>query len=188
MSMLCSHFHQRRRGGDSEAGMEEGMEMGSRAAAKKQLTGFGKAARRKRIFARLREGWAYDEIAREEQITSRRARQIVAEALQRREVDDGADHALLQLSRLEPALRVASEAVGKGDVKAIAPLIKVLDFQVKAEAILEKQRARREADEAEAGAEDGQGAPLQAEAPRPESGADVAAPPPEAGKKDFFPL
>ncbi len=190
--------------------MEEGMEMGSRAAAKKQLTGFGKAARRKRIFARLREGWAYDEIAREEQITSRRARQIVAEALQRREVDDGADHALLQLSRLEPALRVASEAVGKGDVKAIAPLMKVLDrldhyqktahaettdrlinmidFQVKAEAILEKQRARREADEAEAGAEDGQGAPLQAEAPRPESGADVAAPPPEAGKKDFFPL
>jgi len=71
--------------------MEEGMEMGSRAAAKKQLTGFGKAARRKRIFARLREGWAYDEIAREEGITARRARQIVSEALQRREVDDGAE-------------------------------------------------------------------------------------------------
>ena len=42
--------------------------------------------------------------------------------------------------------------------------------------------------EAEAGAEDEQEAPLQAEAPRPESSADVAAPPPEAGKKDFSPL
>ena len=36
---------------------------------------------RGRIFARLREGYAYDEIAREEQLTPERVRQIVREAL-----------------------------------------------------------------------------------------------------------
>ncbi len=166
--------------------MEKGTEQGAPAAAGKPLTGFGKAARRKRIFARLRDGWAYEEIAREERITARRARQIVSEALRQREVEDDADHALLQLSRLEPALRAASEAVGKGDVKAIAPLMKVLDrldhyqkaartetidrlgqiieFRAKTEAALEKHGAAREADEAEAEAEDRREAPPPAKA------------------------
>ena len=189
--------------------MEKRVEQGAPAADGKPLTGFGKAARRKRIFARLRDGWAYEEIAREEGITARRARQIVSEALKQREVEDDADHALLQLSRLEPALRAASEAVGKGDVKAIAPLVKVLDrldhyqkaartetldrlggmieFQVKAERVLEKHRTAREADEAEA--EDRREAPLQAEAPRPESGPAIAATLPEARREELiFPL
>ncbi len=74
--------------------MEEG------SAPKRRLTIFGRAARRKRIFARLREGWAYDEIAREERLTAARVRQIVSEVLQKRQVDDGMDHALLQLARL----------------------------------------------------------------------------------------
>ena len=187
--------------------MEKGTEQGAPAAAGKPLTGFGKAARRKRIFARLRDGWAYEEIAREEGITARRARHIVSEALRQREVEDDADHALLQLSRLEPALRAASEAVGKGDVKAIAPLMKVLDrldhyqkaartetidrlgkiieFQAKAEEAVEKHGAAHEADEAEA--EDRREAPPQA--PRPESGAGVVAPPTEAGEERLiFPL
>ena len=87
--------------------MEKRVEQGVPAPDGKPLTGLGKAARRKRIFARLRNGWAYEEIAREEGITARRARQIVSEALKQREVEDDADHALLQLSRLEPALRAA---------------------------------------------------------------------------------
>jgi len=150
--------------------METGAEQNPAPAANKRLTGVGKAARRKRIFARLREGWAYDEIAREEGITARRARQIVSEVLRRREVDDGSDHALLQLSRLAPALRAAGEAVGQGNVKAIAPLIKVLDrldryqkaaqsettdklintinFYAAAEAYLEEDKTERSTDEA----------------------------------------
>ena len=63
----------------------------------------GRTARRKRIFARLNEGWAYDEIAREERLTARRVRQIVTEVLDRREVDGDFAHALLQLGRLGPA-------------------------------------------------------------------------------------
>jgi predicted transcriptional regulator len=83
--------------------------------------------RRARIFAHLREGWAYDEIARDEGVTAERIRQIVREALEKRLLDEETDHAKLQIARLQPAIRIAAEAVADGDVKAIAPLLKVLD-------------------------------------------------------------
>jgi hypothetical protein len=86
----------------------------------------GRAVRTKRIFARLREGWAYDEIAREEGLSAERIRQIVAEVLGKRVIDRNEDHAHLQLERLAPALRLAG-AIRRGDVGAIGPLIKVLD-------------------------------------------------------------
>jgi hypothetical protein len=86
-----------------------------------------KAERRKRIFARLREGWAYDEIAREERVGAERIRQIVSEVLGKRVIDRGTDHARLQLERLMPALRVTGEAIARGELKAVAPLIKVID-------------------------------------------------------------
>ncbi len=43
----------------------------------RRLNVLGKAERRKRIFARLREGWAYEEIAGEERLSAERIRQIV---------------------------------------------------------------------------------------------------------------
>ena len=91
----------------------------------RRLNVLGKAARRKRIFARLREGWAYDEIAGEERVSAERVRQIVAEVLGKRVIDRG--HAHLQLERLMPALRIVGEAIGRGELKAVAPLIKVID-------------------------------------------------------------
>ena len=87
----------------------------------------GRAARRKRIFGRLRDGWAYDEIAREERLTAERVRQIVSEVLGKRVIDRGEDHAHLQLERLAPALRLCGEAIRRGELKAVAPLIKVID-------------------------------------------------------------
>ena len=80
-----------------------------------------------RIFARLREGWAYDEIARDERVSAERIRQIVSEVLGKRVIDRGADHAHLQLERLMPALRLVGEAIGRGELKAVGPLIKVID-------------------------------------------------------------
>jgi hypothetical protein len=94
---------------------------------RRRLNVVGKAQRRKHIFARLREGWAYDEIAREERVSAERIRQIVAEVLGKRVIDRGVDHAHLQLERLMPALRVVGEAIGRGELKAVAPLIKVID-------------------------------------------------------------
>jgi predicted transcriptional regulator len=93
----------------------------------RRLDAYGRLLRRGRVFARLREGWAYDEIAREEGLTAERIRQIVREVLKKRPVDHDSDHAKLQLARLAPAMRVAGDAVLMGDVKAIAPFLKVLD-------------------------------------------------------------
>ena len=94
---------------------------------RRRLNVIGRAARTKRIFARLRDGWAYDEIARDEGVSAERIRQIVSEVLGKRVIDRNEDHAHLQLERLGPALRLAGEAIQRGEVKAIAPLIKVLD-------------------------------------------------------------
>jgi len=103
------------------AGMEQGL-----AAPRARLTAQAKAARRKRIFERLREGWSYDEIARQERLTARRVRQIVAEVLRKPKVD-GAARVRLALEGLGPTLRAACEAVLQGDVRMIAALTNLLD-------------------------------------------------------------
>jgi hypothetical protein len=97
------------------------------ASARRRLGALGKMQRRKRIFARLREGASYEEIAAEEGVGRERIRQIVAEVLKRRSVDSGADHAKLQLDRLAPLMQLATEAVAAGDIRAITPYLKVLD-------------------------------------------------------------
>ena len=85
-------------------------------APERRLGALGKMARRKRIFARLREGASYEEIAGEESVSRERIRQIVSEVLQKRAVDSGADHAKLQLDRLTPVMQLAAEAIAAGDV------------------------------------------------------------------------
>jgi uncharacterized protein YerC len=97
------------------------------APARRRLKALGKMQRRKRIFARLREGASYEEIAGEEGVSRERIRQIVSEVLQKRSVDSGADHAKLQLDRLAPLMQLATEAVAAGDIRAITPYLKVLD-------------------------------------------------------------
>jgi hypothetical protein len=96
-------------------------------ALARRLTAHARVLRQERIFARLREGWAYDEIASQERLTAERVRQIVRETLKRRIIDEETEHSKLQLARLQPAMRLAGEAIADGDVKAIAPLMKVLD-------------------------------------------------------------
>jgi len=95
--------------------------------ARPRLNPYTKALRRERIFSRLRMGWLYAEIAREERLSERRVRKIVSDAVRRQTVDDASDHALLQLVRLEGAQALAAEAIDAGDLKAIAPYLKVLD-------------------------------------------------------------
>ena len=93
----------------------------------KRHTQFSRATRGKRILDRLREGWAYDEVAREEGLTERRVRQIVAEYLKDRDAVEGVTHAHMQIDRLGWAMRVAAEAMAEGDVRAIGPFIKAID-------------------------------------------------------------
>ena len=96
------------------------------AGAPKRRPG-GRLLRRRRILARMREGWAYEEIARAESVTVDRIRKIVAKFLSKRVIDDESDHARIQLARLEAALQAAGEAVAGGDIKAIVPYLRVLD-------------------------------------------------------------
>ena len=97
------------------------------APKRRRMGAHGLVLRRRRIFLRLREGLAYDEIAREEGVTSERIRQIVSEVLQKRSVDSGADHAKLQLARLAPVMQLAAEAIAAGDETGITPYLRVLD-------------------------------------------------------------
>ena len=89
----------------------------------RRLGAHGMMFRRRRIFARLREGWTYEEIANEEGVSSSRIRQIVSQELQHRAVE----HAKLQLDRLAPAVQLAAEAIAAGDISAISPYLKALD-------------------------------------------------------------
>jgi hypothetical protein len=94
---------------------------------RRRLGAHGMMFRRRRIFASLREGFTYDEIAADEGVSPSRIRQIVSKELQQRGVDSGAEHAKLQLDRLAPAIQLAAEAMAGGDVSAITPYLKALD-------------------------------------------------------------
>ena len=96
-------------------------------ARRRRLGAHGMMFRRRRIFAGLREGFTYDEIAADEGVSPSRIRQIVSKELQQRGVDSGAEHAKLQLDRLAPAIQLAAEAMAAGDISAITPYLKALD-------------------------------------------------------------
>ena len=96
-------------------------------ARRRRLGAHGLMFRRRRIFASLREGYTYDEIAAEEGVSPSRIRQIVSQELQQRAVDSGAEHAKLQLDRLAPAIQLAAEGIAAGDISAITPYLKALD-------------------------------------------------------------
>jgi len=104
---------------------------------------YTKALRRERIFSPLRMGWPYEEIPREERVSERRVRKIVSDALRRQTVDDASDHALLQLVRLEGAKALAAEAIDVGDLKAVAPYLKVSSVRPISQGGRDEARLRR---------------------------------------------
>jgi hypothetical protein len=111
-------------GGKEKANMDQ--DTGSKPA-RPRLNPYTKALRRERIFSQLRLGASSANIAREEGLSEQRVRKIVADALKRQELDDPRDNALLQLVRLESAQALAAETIAGGDLKAIAPYLRVLD-------------------------------------------------------------
>ena len=96
-------------------------------ARRRRLGPQGMMFRRRRVFASLREGFTYEEIAAEEGVSASRIRQIVSQELAQRAVDSGAEHAKLQLDRLAPAIQLAAGAMAAGDVSEITPYLKALD-------------------------------------------------------------
>jgi hypothetical protein len=59
-------------------------------------------------------------------VSEQRVRKIVSDALDQQGTDLPADHALLQLVRLEGAHAVAAQAIAAGDLRAVGPYLKVL--------------------------------------------------------------
>ena len=112
---------------------------------RRRQTRFSRAARTKRILERLREGWTYDEVAGEVGLKERRVRQIVTEFLKEREAVSGAAHAHMQLDRLGRAMRVAGDALARGDIRAIAPFIRVIDRLDRYQTLAAETAARPEA-------------------------------------------
>ncbi len=86
-----------------------------------------RAERTRRMLDCLREGWGYRDVASMEGLSERRVRQIVGAHVRRSQPVDEDIHAALQIERLEFAVKMAGEALAKGDVRAIAPYIKAID-------------------------------------------------------------
>ncbi|MGA2795669.1 MAG: hypothetical protein ABSE69_19560 [Roseiarcus sp.] len=96
-------------------------------APRPRLTVRERAIRRDRIFARMLEGQSYAAIAAAEAITPRRVRKIVQEALAHENVDPRSDFVLVQIARLEEALRLVEQKMAEGKLNAVDRLIKVLE-------------------------------------------------------------
>jgi len=98
----------------------------SPAASTSRRSARERELRRARILERVQGGFSHAAIAQQEGLSRERVRQIIAKSLQH---DGGTpvDHALVQMARLEPALRLAADRVAAGDLKAIGQLLKVLE-------------------------------------------------------------
>jgi len=96
-------------------------------AGKLRMTAQQREFRRLRIMGMVQAGYSYLAIADSEQLSKERVRQIVVASLKVKDEGTKGDLALVQMARLEPALRLASGAVAKGRIEAIDRLIRVLD-------------------------------------------------------------
>jgi transposase-like protein len=83
------------------------------------------AERKLRILERLTAGVSVAHIARTEDLTIRRVRQIIAEMLARREVDPPAGFVQLQIARLGDAMQVAHTMMMEGDLEAMDRVIRL---------------------------------------------------------------
>jgi hypothetical protein len=180
------------RAGNRPAESEAVMDDATAPRKRVRLNPHGKAVRRERIFERLRGGLSYEAVAHEEGVTPRRIRQIVTEALRRREVDGESDHAMLQLVRLESAHRLAAEAVAGGDIGAIAAYLSVLDrldrYRRGAAPVKGYDKQSRELLFAKLNSIDRAAARIEPKPPAADGGSPNAAVPPEPERNSAFPL
>jgi len=85
-----------------------------------------KAVRDVRLFNLLKSGVPIAEIALQEGLSVRRAREVVQEILERREVDPPAGFAQLQIGRLSDAMMVAHAAMMEGNMHALDRVLRIV--------------------------------------------------------------
>jgi hypothetical protein len=82
--------------------------------------------RQEGYFDLLVSGYSIEQIATAMKKSPATVRRVVALALAKRRLDPPEDYARLQVARLTKALRCADVSLEKGDVRAIAPFVKVV--------------------------------------------------------------
>ena len=82
--------------------------------------------RREAYFDLLVSGYSIEQIASHTKNSPSAVRRAVGEALAKRQLDAPEDYARLQVARLTKALRCADVSMEEGDLKAIAPFVKVV--------------------------------------------------------------
>jgi hypothetical protein len=82
--------------------------------------------RQEGYFDLLVSGYSIEQIATAMKKSQATVRRVVGLALAKRRLDPPEDYARIQIARLTKALRCADESLEKGDVRAIAPFVKVV--------------------------------------------------------------
>ncbi len=85
-----------------------------------------KAARNVKLFNLLKAGVPIAEIALQEGLSVRRAREVVQEILARREIDPPAGFVQLQIGRLSDAMMVAHAAMMDGNMHALDRVLRIV--------------------------------------------------------------
>ncbi len=86
----------------------------------------GLIKRREAYFDLLVSGYSVEQIAAHVKKSPSAVRRAVSQALAKRRLDAPEDYARLQVARLTKALRCADVSLEEGDLKAIAPFVKVV--------------------------------------------------------------
>ena len=95
-----------------------------RAAAQEQRQ--ERARLRGDILDLVVSGYAYEAIAEKLGLSVKTVRRATAKAIEKRQLDSGADYVHLQVLRLTKAMRVVDLNLEEGNLKAVAPLLKVI--------------------------------------------------------------
>jgi hypothetical protein len=82
--------------------------------------------RREAYFDLLVSGYSIEQIASHTKTSPSAVRRAVGQALAKRRLDAPEDYARLQVARLTKALRCADVSLEEGDLRAIAPFVKVV--------------------------------------------------------------
>ena len=83
-------------------------------------------ARRETFFDLVASGYSYRQIAEAAKVSAATVRREIDRAIAERRLDAPDRYAHLQVARLTKALRLADAMVDRGDVRAVAPLVKLV--------------------------------------------------------------
>jgi hypothetical protein len=96
----------------------------ARAAAKKRRR--KRIGRREAYFDLLASGYSYPQIAEAMKVSCLSVRRAIDRALADRRLDTPDCYIHLQVARLTKALRSADASIEKGDLKAVAPFVRIV--------------------------------------------------------------